>query len=94
MAGAATTGRERLFECGVAVPGLGDAAGERIANSPEPIALTAKAQRVDGLELVAPESHQFGMVGAVGAAGPGRCWRAFGCQAAELGEDLIGIALP
>lgn len=94
MAGTAATRRERLFERGVAVPGVGDASGERIANSPEPIALTAEAEGVDGLELVAPEGHQSGMVGAVWAAGPGRCRGSLGRQAAELAEDLFRVALP
>lgn len=81
------------------VPGVGNTAGERVTNCPEPIALRAKAKRVDGPQFATAKKNHLGVARAVGAAGLGRRGGAFGrpeefSLAAEVGEDLLGIALP
>lgn len=94
VAGTATTRRLGLLQSRVARSWVGDATRERVAYRPESKAPAAETERVDGLELVAPEGHQFWMVGAVGAGGPGRRWRPLRRLTAQLSEDLIGVALP
>ncbi len=94
VTGAATARGHRLFECRVAGAGIGHAAGERIANGPEPVATLAEAERIDGLEFVAAEDRHFGVVRTVRAGGLRGCRRACGDLAAKVGEDRLGVAFP
>jgi len=88
--------RDRV-QCWMMGATVGDAAGERVANRPETVALPANPQRIHGKEFEALEAQQLRVVDAVGAfrfrwSLENEFGGGFGGGFAQFGEYFVGVA--